>query len=59
MLEEARRDRQTGLGRDAYTGMEAEAGRQRQGDGQPNRGKQAGKQNEAKVKEGRQREVDN
>jgi hypothetical protein len=39
--------------------MEAEAGRQRQGDRQPNRGKQAGKQNEAKVMEGRQREVGN
>jgi hypothetical protein len=37
--------------------MEAEAGRQ--GDRQPNRGKQAGKQNEAKVKEGTQREVGN
>jgi hypothetical protein len=29
MLKEARRDRQTGAGRDAYRGMEAEAGRQR------------------------------
>jgi hypothetical protein len=43
MLEEVRRDRQT----------------LRQGDSQPNRGKQAGKRNEAKVKEGRQREVGN
>jgi hypothetical protein len=39
--------------------MEAEAGRQRQGDRQPNRGKQAGKENEAKVKEARQRKVGN
>jgi hypothetical protein len=39
--------------------MEAEAGRQWQGDRQPHRGKEAGKQNEAKVKEGRQREVGN
>jgi hypothetical protein len=59
MLEEARRDRQTGSGRDAYRGMEVEAGKQSQGDRQPNRGKQVGKQNEAKVKEGRQREVGN
>jgi hypothetical protein len=56
-VDEARRDRQTGSGRNAYRSIEAEAGRQRQGDRQPNRGKQAGRQTEAGEDRGSQGKV--
>jgi hypothetical protein len=47
MLEEARRGRQTGSGRDAYRGMEAEAGRQ---------GRETGSQTEASKQASRMRQ---